>query len=138
MKSFRNPTAWLCATALALALAGPGAAEPRGHGGPPDVATQVERMSDELGLDAGQQEALRAVLEEQRAAFETLREQARSEGRSPELRSAFRDTFRETQERIEALLTPEQVEAFRNMRADRRHGHRRHKGDCDSDDSETS
>lgn len=137
MKSFRNPFAWLCATALVLAFAGPIAAGERGHGDPPDVATQVERMTERLGLDAAQQETLRAVLEEQRARFEALREQAQSEGRSPELRSAFRDAFRETQERIEALLTPEQVEAFRSMHAERGHGHGGHKGHCDSG-SETS
>jgi Spy/CpxP family protein refolding chaperone len=137
MKSFRNPFAWLCAAALVLAVAGSAAAGERRHGKLPDVSTQVERMTEHLGLDAGQQEALRSVLEEQRVRFEALHEQARSEGRSPELRSAFRDAFRETQQRIEALLTPEQLQAFRNMHAERHHhGHRGH-GGCDSG-SETS
>lgn len=115
MKSFRILVAFVCTVALSLAFAGLAAAWEHGHGGPPDIDTQVQRMTELLDLDAQQQQSLRSVLEEQRAKLDALREQAKTEGRSEDLRSAFRDTARETRERIEALLTPDQLQKFQSL-----------------------
>jgi len=126
----------ISALVVALAAAGLATAKGRDHGGLPDVDTHIERMTESLGLSGQQQEEIRAVLIEQRAKLETLRDQAHSEGRSPELREAIRETWVETKERIEASLSDQQIDAFRDDRHEHR-AHRRHgRGDCDGEHGE--
>jgi Spy/CpxP family protein refolding chaperone len=124
MQISRRSLIALFAASLSLAVAGAALAKGPGHGEPPDIDTQLAHMTERLALSDQQQEDIRSVLVEQRAKLEALHQQARDDGRSPELRDAMRDAWIETKERIEAQLTDEQVE---QLRADH-HNHRQHAG----------
>lgn len=114
----------LCSSALAIALAGAALAKGGFHGEPPDIDTRISHMTEQLDLTDQQQEDIRAVMLEQQAKLVALRDQIDAEGHSPELTEAMREAFMETRERIEAQLSDEQLEEFRERRWKHR-GHAR-------------
>jgi protein CpxP len=146
-------------TTLAIAaIAVPGAAAAQGFGGPPGFGGPDEiggpglpflehmltRIADDLGLTDAQQSQIQAILDEERPAIESMREQLR------DAHQAFRDShppgefdeaavraFAESQSqthvelmvagartmsRVHNVLTPEQREQLLQMRG--RHGRR--------------
>jgi len=91
-----------------------------GHRGPsPDRA--VERLTEDLALTADQQTQVKTILEESFAKGTEMREAHRQE------MEALRD---QTHESLAAVLTPEQVQKFDELRDERRE-HREHRRNCD-------
>jgi hypothetical protein len=114
----------VCSSALAVAVAGVALAKGGFHGEPLDLDTRLSHMTEQLGLSGQQQEDIRLVMLEQQAKLVALREQIDREGHGPELKEAVREAFMETRERIEAQLSDEQLEEFRERRWKHR-GHAR-------------
>ena len=109
--------------ALAVLSLVPLAAQAWGRGGHrgPSPERAVERLTDELSLSADQQAQVKALLEGTFAKREALRETHRQE------MDALRD---ETHESLAAVLSPEQVQKFDQLREQRRE-HGEHRRDCD-------
>ncbi|HXE72227.1 MAG TPA: hypothetical protein VNO81_06165 [Candidatus Nitrosotenuis sp.] len=83
----------------------------QGQGGP---AHRLRRLTQELGLTPEQQEKVQAILAEMRPKMQKA---------SPEERQALRQ---ELQSRLAAVLTPEQMQKFQELKA--KHGKRRGQG----------
>jgi len=80
--------------------------------GPPPL----RHLEDDLQLSSDQRSRIREILRESRREGERIRQQTR-----PEIDALLRDTH----ERIQEVLTPDQREAFEEMPLRR---HRRHRG----------
>lgn len=108
---------------LALLSLVPLSAQARGRGGKgPSPEQAVERLTGALDLTAEQQGPVKAILEESFAKRGEVREAHRSE----------METLREeTEGKLAAVLSPEQLAKLRQLR-DARHG-RRGEGDCRPD-----
>lgn len=74
---------------------------------PPPFLRHLERR---LELDAEQRQEIGSILEDSHRRMEAVRREA-----APEMRSIYRDTT----ERIETVLTPEQRDTWREMRSRR-------------------
>ena len=92
---------------------GPGRPGPFAPGRPPAPADIARRLTRELGLDAGQQARVQAVLDEAGPRLEQFRAKSMREF------DALRDQMNAE---IEQVLTPEQRTAFRAMTPERRGG----------------
>ena len=90
--------------------------------GKPDPQQRLERMSEELNLSEGQQEQIQAIMEQQRAQHDALREQyTKGDEQGRAQMHALREQGATD---IAAVLSPEQQEKFSEMRA----RHRAQKG----------
>lgn len=110
--------ATLALSALALAdttskdWSGPPPGGP--HGGPP-----IERLTQDLGLDANQQAQVKAILEAQHAKMETERAQFEASGTRPsreEMHAKHQQLDAELETQLSAVLTPEQLAKFKELR----------------------
>lgn len=109
--------------ALAALSLVPLAAQAWGRGGHrgPSPERAVERLTEELSLTADQQSQVKTIMEENFAKGAEMRQTHRKE------MDALRD---ETHESLAAVLSPEQVQKFDQLREERR-DHREHRQDCD-------
>lgn len=94
----------------------------RGRGDGDGRGGRIERMSEELKLTPEQTEQVRQIFGETRTRLEALRRE--SEPRFAEIR-------RDTDARLQQVLTPEQWEQFRKSREEGRGRGRRGKGGGD-------
>lgn len=107
---------------LALSILGAGAATAQEPSAPPDLEQVLdERMAElsvELELGESQHEPVREILENDLVARRDLLDDARRKGRGGlrELRSKLSDLDRTTEEALAEVLSPEQLEAFREWR----------------------
>lgn len=85
--------------------------------------TTIERFADELGLTSEQRARIDPILEDMRERMSDLFEP---------VRPAYRDLVDSTRARIEAVLTPEQVAAYREL-LERRYGRDREGRERDRD-----
>lgn len=106
-------------TVLVLAAASPATAQDRMRKHDPEE--HVAKLQEELNLDAQQTEQIRAILAEQHAKFQALRE----EGDRESNREAFRQHREETHARIQEVLNDEQRARLEELHAEfkERHGH---------------
>ncbi|NIR47448.1 hypothetical protein GWO43_03110 [candidate division KSB1 bacterium] len=82
------------------------------------VKVRLERLTHELGLNEEQKERIMEII---RAAEEDLIERRRHRGEPPtDRRQIFRKRLKQMEEEIEAVLTPEQREEYRELRRYRR------------------
>ena len=108
---------WLASAVALLALTAiPAEAQQRERGGPggnPEML--LERLTEELALTPEQVEAVRPILAEQATKQRDAFQQHR--GNREEMRSAMMALQRETDERLGAVLTEEQMQKWRELRA---------------------
>ncbi len=83
-----------------------------------DPARRAERMQHELNLTDDQTRQVKAILEDSRTKMEALR--ANSAGSQEDRRSQMMSVRKAQEDRIEALLTPEQKTKYEQMRAQMR------------------
>lgn len=93
----------------------------------------IERFADDLGLTPGQRAAIAPILEDTRSRMRELSHRVRPE---------YRQIVDSARARIEAVLTPEQVAAYRELlererRRDREDGHEGRDGSSTPDASGT-
>lgn len=115
--------------AAMLAFAAPLAAQQRGHGDHPhppghhhghDPAAMAEHLSEKLDLSADQAEAVKPILEQAHAEHRALMESMRpSEAERQQMRTAMQQIGQRTESQLAEVLTEEQMEQFRAMKADR-------------------
>lgn len=127
MKPLR--TALLCAAALAAGLSTltlraddtppPG---PRMHHGMPSPADRVAHMTKMLGLSDTQQQQLLAVFQDQQKSAKAIWSNASLD--RDQRRSAMKDLWKSSQEKIQSILTPDQAAKLKEMMKEHR-GHRR-------------
>lgn len=89
-----------------------------GRGGPP-----IERLAQDLGLDATQTAQVKQILEAQHAKMEADRAQFEASGTRPsreEMHAKHQQMDAELDQQLSTVLTPEQLAKFKEMRA-RRH-----------------
>jgi Spy/CpxP family protein refolding chaperone len=101
---------------LVLAISG-AAAQPSRPPGPPDsvrIEQTITEMRATVKLTDGQVAKIRVILTESSAALR------RSQASGPVDRDAARQQMRATDEKIKALLTPEQIPAYERYREERR------------------
>lgn len=105
-----------CGSALAQGAASPG----QGPNAAPEdrVSRQLQHMTAELGLTQAQQDQLRPILLERAQKVEALRGNTADRGRQQ--RSEMRKLAESYQERIDAVLTPDQKTKAEAMRAEAR------------------
>lgn len=105
------------AVAPAVMAQGPGGRRPRG-GGPMNGERQVEMMKERLNLSAEQEEKIKAIFEERGEKMAKARDESGDD------RSAMRETmgkiFRETDEKVIAVLNDEQKEEYKKMQEEMR------------------
>jgi Spy/CpxP family protein refolding chaperone len=104
----------LAASSLALAdqPAGPPPGGPRG--GPP-----IERLAQDLGLDTNQATQVKAILDAQRAKMDAERAQLEASGARPsreEMHAKHEQMDADLRQQLSAVLTPEQLTKFEQMR----------------------
>lgn len=85
------------------------AREARKHRGPHQ--TTIESFADDLGLTAAQREEIEGILERYRAGLKSMQR---------EVRPRFRALVDSVRAEIETVLTPEQVEEYRALLAERK------------------
>jgi Spy/CpxP family protein refolding chaperone len=117
----KRPTFLLAALAAsALALADQPSGPPPGgphRGGPP-----IERLAQDLGLDASQTTQVKAIFDAQRARMDSERAQLEASGVRPsreEMQSKHQQMDAELRQQLSAVLTPEQLAKFEQMRSRR-------------------
>jgi Spy/CpxP family protein refolding chaperone len=126
------------AAALGAGLAGVAVAGPDGYGrgrgrmGGERIQQRVERMRADLGLSDDQARRIEQILNESagdRGRWSDDRGQRNGDGLSQDDRDARREEMRqrrrETMDRINAVLTPEQRDRWEQMRAQRKSEHGR-------------
>jgi len=92
---------------------GGGPGRPGGPGGPGgggrmNPEERLKRMTETLGLSQEQQDKVKAVMEENRGKFEEIRALPEDQRRDK-----MRELFAAQQEKINAILTPEQQEKYK-------------------------
>src|SRR5262245_38721096 len=100
--------------ALADSPAGPPPGGPRHGGGPP-----IERLVQDLGLDAGQAAQVKAILDAQHTKMETERAQFEASGTRPsreEMQAKHQQMDAELKQQLSTVLTPEQLAKFEQIR----------------------
>ena len=105
--------------ALLVALAPAALAQPGGPRGVPDstmIEQRVTTMTERLELTAEQRAQLRIILNEEAGKAR----QAMATGDREAMRVAFRERMKETDRRIEELLTDKQKKAYQEYREERR------------------
>jgi Spy/CpxP family protein refolding chaperone len=91
---------------------------PAGRAAPP-----IERMAEELNLDATQKAEVQRILKEQRTRHETERKQLEATGQRPtreEMQQIRRQHEEELRLALSGILTSEQLAKFTAMQAERR------------------
>jgi Spy/CpxP family protein refolding chaperone len=120
----RYPSFLLAALAMTgLALAdqpsGPPPGSP-GRGGPP-----IERLTQDLGLDAAQAAQVKQILDSQHAKMDAERAQFEASGTRPsreEMHAKHEQMDAELDQQLSAVLTPEQLAKFQEIRKHRPKG----------------
>ena len=118
MKRHAFLLAALVASGLALAdeHQGPPPGGP-GRGGPP-----IERLAQDLGLDATQQAQVKQILDAQHSKMEADRAQFEASGTRPsreEMHAKHEQMDAELDQQLAAVLTPEQLAKFQEIRRHR-------------------
>ncbi|HTU68648.1 MAG TPA: hypothetical protein VMF52_22095 [Steroidobacteraceae bacterium] len=118
----KRPALFLATLALAItssawadAPKGPPPGGPRG--GPP-----IERLAQDLGLDANQTTQVKAILDAQHAKMDAERAQFESSGTRPsreEMHAKHEQMDAELDTQLAGVLTPEQLAKFKEMRKHR-------------------
>ena len=83
------------------------------EGGPRGSAEVLIKMSEQVGLEADQQEQIRKILDETRDKYRAVREEM--EPSIKPFESRFNAVRQESRDRIRALLTPEQLPKYETM-----------------------
>lgn len=121
--------------AVMLGVAIPATAQERvQRGGPPgDPAAHIDELIDELDLSADQASQVRPILEESMNQRRALFEGARAGQGRPDrsqmqaLRPQMEAIREQTDARLAAVLTADQMAQFREIRASRQGKHRTHR-----------
>src|SRR5262245_42519104 len=106
-------------TQAALAADAP-AAPP---GGPPRGGPPIERIAQDLNLDETQKAEVKRILDAQRAKHEAARERLRASGQRPDretMRAQMEQDDQELTQQLSGVLTPEQLQKFKQRQAERR------------------
>jgi len=106
--------------ASALALADQPAGPPRG--GPGRAGAPIERLAQDLGLDATQQVQVKQILDAQRAKMDAERAQSEASGTRPprdEMQARHAQMDAELDQQLSTVLTPEQLAKFQELRRHR-------------------
>jgi Spy/CpxP family protein refolding chaperone len=115
MKRVTLLIATLVASGIALADPNQGVST----GGPGTRGAPMERLAQDLGLDATQQAQVKQILDAQRARMEADRMQSDASGTRPsreEMRAQHEQMDAELDQQLSAVLTPEQLAKFKEMR----------------------
>src|SRR5262245_43975574 len=102
------------ALASAAAFADPPPGPPPGMRGPP-----IERLTKDLGLNESQQAEVKRIFEAQRARMDADRAQFEASGTRPsreEMRAKHEQADAEIRQQLAAVLTPEQLAKFDEIR----------------------
>jgi Spy/CpxP family protein refolding chaperone len=114
----KSPTFLLAALAAGgLALAD----QPHGPtpGGPNTAGAPIERLTQDLGLDAAQAAQVKQILDAQHARMDAERAQFEASGTRPsreEMHARHEQMDAELDQQLSAVLTPEQLAKFKDMR----------------------
>ena len=112
----------------ALVTSGPVFADPSTNGrqgppgGPGTMAAPIERLTQDLGLDATQAAQVKQILDAQHAKMDAERAQFEASGTRPsreEMHAKHEQMDAELDQQLATVLTPEQLAKFKDMR--RRH-----------------
>ncbi|MFT7518393.1 MAG: Spy/CpxP family protein refolding chaperone [Kiritimatiellia bacterium] len=108
---------------------------------PPRLMQKLERMSDKLDLSAQQQASIKAIFVDSHSAMVGSKQQMRATMKSLDeaitngadndtiaeltidahsMRSDMRDARQDAKQQVKAILTPEQVQIVKQMRAERK------------------
>lgn len=87
--------------------------------GKKEPAGQAAMVKEKLGLTDQQAEQLQAVMQEFRERARALREKSGQNGPTPEMQEEFKKLREDRDARVKAILTPEQLERFQQMVAQR-------------------
>jgi len=122
----KRPTPFLATLGLlslaALAWADPPPGPP--PGGPPGVPP-IERLTQDLGLDANQQAQVKLILDAQHAKMDAERAQFEASGTQPtreEMHAKHQQMDAELDSQLATVLTPEQLAKFQELRRHRPKG----------------
>lgn len=101
------------------------AADPPGPppGGPPRGGPPLERIAQDLNLDETQKAEVKRILDAERAKHEAAREQMRASGQRPDretMRAQMQQNDQELEQQLSTVLTPEQLQKFKQRQAERR------------------
>jgi Spy/CpxP family protein refolding chaperone len=118
------------ASLLLAALAASGLAfadQDRGPppGAPGSVGAPIERLAQDLGLDAAQQAQVKQILDAQRAKMDADRAQFEASGTRPsreEMHAKHEQMDAELDQQLSTVLTPEQLAKFKELRRHRTMG----------------
>jgi len=117
----KRPTFLLAALVLTgLACADQPAGPP--HGGPGRGGPPIERLTQDLGLDAAQAAQVKQILDAQRAKMEADRAQFEASGTRPsreEMHAKHEQMDAELDQQLSTVLTPEQLAKFQEIRRHR-------------------
>jgi Spy/CpxP family protein refolding chaperone len=120
----KRPTFLLAALAVTgLALAD----QPQGPppGGPGSGGAPIERLTQDLGLDAAQAAQVKQILDAQHAKMDAERAQFEASGTRPsreEMHAKHEQMDAELDQQLSAVLTPEQLAKFQELRKHRHMG----------------
>ncbi|WP_155318857.1 Spy/CpxP family protein refolding chaperone [Desulfosarcina alkanivorans] len=90
----------------------------------PDPERMLSRLQDELALSDEQVQQMRPILEEQMATRRSLFQEVEGRGDRSAMREKMIRLRQEADRQLESILTPEQLEAFREMRRQKMRGRR--------------
>ena len=101
------------------------AAEPPGSppGGPPRGAAPIERLAQDLNLDATQKMQVKSILDAQHAKHAAARAQFRASGQRPDretMHAQMQQDDQDVLQQLSGVLTPEQLTKFKQVQAERR------------------
>lgn len=117
----KRPTLLLAALALSgLTFADQPAGAP--HGGPGRGGPPIERLTQDLGLDAAQAAQVKQILETQHAQMEAERAQFEASGTRPsreEMQAKHAQMDAALDQQLAGVLTPEQLAKFQELRKHR-------------------
>ena len=91
-------------------------------GGPESRGAPIERLTQDLGLDAAQAAQVKQILEAQHAKMEADRAQFEASGTRPsreEMHAKHEQMDAELDQQLSTVLTPEQLAKFKEMRRHR-------------------
>ena len=112
--SIRTSLLAALALASAVALADPPAGPPPGMRGPP-----IERLTKDLGLNESQQAEVKRIFEAQRAKMDADRASFEASGTRPDpetMHALHQQVDAELHQQLAAVLTPEQLTKFDEIR----------------------
>jgi Spy/CpxP family protein refolding chaperone len=117
----KRPTFLLAAVALTgMAFADQPSGPP--PGGPGRGGQPIERLTQDLGLDAAQAAQVKQILDAQHAKMDAERAQLDASGTRPsreEMHAKHEQMDAELDQQLSAVLTPEQLAKFKEMRRHR-------------------